>query len=61
MQKFSAVEQAVIFGSRAKGNYKKGSDVDIAILGKDIDDKLTSKISYILNEVSWFNVNWNFP
>jgi len=25
------IEKAVIFGSRAKGNYKEGSDVDIAV------------------------------
>jgi len=50
MQRFTAVEQASIFGSRAMGNYKKGSDVDIAIMGSNIDCNLTSKISYLLNE-----------
>jgi len=50
MQRFAVVEQALIFGSRAMGNYKKGSDVDIAIKGRDIDYTLTSKISYLLNE-----------
>ncbi|MDR2898644.1 MAG: nucleotidyltransferase domain-containing protein [Spirochaetaceae bacterium] len=29
----SAVEKATVFGSRAKGNYKKYSDVDIALYG----------------------------
>ncbi|MDB5007881.1 MAG: polymerase beta domain protein region [Mucilaginibacter sp.] len=28
---FPEIKKAVIFGSRAKGNYKQGSDVDIAI------------------------------
>jgi predicted nucleotidyltransferase len=28
---FPEIKKAVIFGSRAKGNYKSGSDVDIAI------------------------------
>ena len=28
---FEAVESATLFGSRAKGNYKTGSDIDIAI------------------------------
>jgi len=29
-------EKATIFGSRVKGRYKPGSDVDIAIWGDDI-------------------------
>ncbi len=28
---FEEVESATLFGSRAKGNYKTGSDIDIAI------------------------------
>ena len=28
------VKEVIIFGSRAMGNYKKGSDVDLAIKGK---------------------------
>jgi len=36
LQQFSEIEKAVIFGSRVKGNYKPGSDVDIAIWGNDI-------------------------
>ena len=30
------VEKAVIFGSRARGDYKKASDIDIAIYAKDL-------------------------
>ena len=33
---FEEIEKAVIFGSRAKGNYKTASDVDIAVFGKNI-------------------------
>ena len=44
------VEEAIIFGSRAKGNYKNGSDVDIALNGKELDFKTISLISYLLNE-----------
>lgn len=44
------VEQAFIFGSRAKGNYKNGSDVDIALKGKNLNFKITSHISCLLNE-----------
>ena len=40
------VKKCKIFGSRAKGNYKKGSDIDMAIIGDE------RKISYYLNEES---------
>ena len=32
-QKHLDVEEAIIYGSRAMGNYKPGSDVDIALKG----------------------------
>lgn len=28
-----AVEQALLYGSRAKGNYKRGSDIDLTLKG----------------------------
>lgn len=42
----SNVSKSIIFGSRAKNTYKKGSDVDIAIVGDE------RRLSYILNEES---------
>ena len=38
------VSECIIFGSRAKGTHKKGSDVDLAVSSSE------NKISYILNE-----------
>ena len=52
LKQFSNIEQAIIFGSRAKGNYKRGSDVDIAIKGKEINHETVSSISFQLNEES---------
>jgi predicted nucleotidyltransferase len=49
IKQYPAVEQAIIFGSRAKGNYKKGSDVDIALKG-DINFNIISRINSTLNE-----------
>lgn len=31
------IEKVLIFGSRSKGNYRAGSDIDLAIVGKDLD------------------------
>ncbi len=49
---FAEIDQAVLFGSRAKGNYKPGSDVDIAIKGKGITHSCVARLSAILNEES---------
>lgn len=46
---FPAVERAVIFGSRAKGTAARGSDIDIALFGNNLED-ITSKIHYQLEE-----------
>lgn len=47
---FAEVEKACIFGSRAKGNFKLGSDIDIALWGMGITPKIRQKIAYQLNE-----------
>ncbi|VVM20639.1 Type I restriction-modification system, specificity subunit S (EC [uncultured Gammaproteobacteria bacterium] len=41
------LEKVILYGSRAKGNYKDGSDIDITLLGK----QLTLKTVYALEEV----------
>jgi predicted nucleotidyltransferase len=49
-QRFPEIEKAVIFGSRAIGNFKQVLDIDIALTGKNITSKLISKICAELNE-----------
>ena len=44
------IEEVIIFGSRAMGNYKKGSDIDIALKGQDISRKIVSRLSDDLSE-----------
>lgn len=44
------IEKASIFGSRGIGNYKNGSDVDIAIYGTFITAETVNKLSITLNE-----------
>ncbi len=43
------VEEAIVFGSRAMGNYKPGSDVDIALKG-NLNADTCSDIFVELNE-----------
>jgi predicted nucleotidyltransferase len=49
--KFEEVEEAVLYGSRAKGNYKPGSDIDIALKGKKINLRLLNKMDIDLDEL----------
>lgn len=30
------IEKVILFGSRARGNYQRGSDIDLAVLGGDV-------------------------
>ncbi len=46
------IKKAIIFGSRAKGNYKNSSDVDIAIVGQDVNFDTVSSVHYKLEEES---------
>ena len=50
LQKESAVARAIIFGSRAKGNHRNGSDVDIALKGKKMTDAAAAHIGSLLND-----------
>lgn len=50
LEEYSDVEEAYIFGSRAKGNYRLGSDIDIAIKTLHPDVGIAWSISGILNE-----------
>ncbi|HAN10002.1 MAG TPA: DNA polymerase III subunit beta [Clostridiales bacterium] len=49
---FEEIKKAVIFGSRAKGNYKQGSDIDIAIFGDSISFGTVARLHTILEEES---------
>jgi predicted nucleotidyltransferase len=44
------IEEVILFGSRAKGIQKNGSDVDLAIKGRNVTDKTTKRFSTKLNE-----------
>ena len=48
--KFDNVEKVVLFGSRAMGNYKRASDVDIALYGKDVNAALACSVKYEIEE-----------
>ncbi len=49
LHQFPEIDEALLFGSRAMGRERRGSDVDIALKGKNLDP-IVSKVSYKLNQ-----------
>ncbi len=45
------VHQAILYGSRAKGNYRAGSDIDLCLLGKDLTVTQLLKIENELDDL----------
>ncbi len=50
-KKYSELEKAILYGSRAKGNYKNGSDIDITLIGDTLTYKLICDIENDLDEL----------
>ncbi|MDP2691558.1 MAG: nucleotidyltransferase domain-containing protein [bacterium] len=48
--RFPDVEEAIVFGSRAKGNAKVSSDVDIALKGNTLTREIIGQIHGLLEE-----------
>jgi predicted nucleotidyltransferase len=51
LRTFPQVEKAVIYGSRAKGNYKRGSDIDLTLFGGELTDRVQSRIYWALDDL----------
>ena len=50
LAKWPEIEEVILFGSRAKGNYKKGSDIDLAIKGEQCSASLALDLKAYINE-----------
>lgn len=58
------IEQVWLYGSRAKGTNRPGSDVDLALIGPDVKRETVRHIHFVLEEESpmpfFFDVlHWN--
>lgn len=45
------VEKAALYGSRAKGNFKNGSDIDLALYGRDLNLTALHRIEDALDDL----------
>ncbi|MCE2678775.1 MAG: nucleotidyltransferase domain-containing protein [Burkholderiaceae bacterium] len=44
------LEKAMVYGSRAMGNYRAGSDIDIALIGEKLSNDMLSKLARLFDE-----------
>jgi predicted nucleotidyltransferase len=51
LARFPEVEKALLFGSRAKGTHKHGSDIDLALVGRDLDWRKLGQIDDALDDL----------
>lgn len=49
--KYPHVEKVIIYGSRAKGNYKTGSDIDLTMIGEKLTVQDRSHIFHELDDL----------
>ena len=48
---FPAIEKAILYGSRAKGNFKAGSDIDLTLYGVSLTKDLRSIVACALDDL----------
>jgi uncharacterized protein len=48
---YPQIEKAVLYGSRAKGTYKNGSDIDLTLMGGDIDISILYRVEEAIDEL----------
>ena len=51
LKQFTEVEKAYLYGSRAKGNYKPSSDIDLVLKGQHLQLRQLSAISLQLDDL----------
>ncbi len=51
LKKYEEVESAKIFGSRARGDYREASDIDIALFGNKLTSSINTKIFFEIEDL----------
>ena len=54
---YPEVETAILYGSRAKGNFKPGSDIDLTFKGTGLDLTVLNRVD---NELDDLLLPWSF-
>lgn len=45
------IDKVIVYGSRAKGNYRPGSDIDLTLFGNELNQRQCSDIAEELDEL----------
>ena len=49
--KFPEIKEVIIYGSRAKGNFREGSDIDLILKGEDLTEAIRTQIWLELDDL----------
>ena len=49
--RFPEVQRAILYGSRAKGNFKPGSDIDLTLHGESLSQRVLNQIAADLDDL----------
>ncbi|SMO94845.1 nucleotidyltransferase domain-containing protein [Gracilimonas mengyeensis] len=50
-EKHEAIQEVILYGSRAKGNFKPASDIDLVIRGNDMSERELTKVENELDDL----------
>ena len=51
-EKHPEIDNVIIYGSRAKGNYRVGSDIDLTLIGNELKYDLIGKVSSEIDDLN---------
>jgi predicted nucleotidyltransferase len=51
-EKYPEIKKVIIYGSRAKGNYRTGSDIDLSMFGDDLNYSLIGSVSSDIEDLN---------
>lgn len=49
--RYPAIDTAILYGSRAKGTHREGSDIDLTLKGEGLDLKALNRVSRDLDDL----------
>ncbi len=49
--KYPQIEKVLLYGSRARGNFRNGSDIDLTLKGESLESRLLFKIENELDDL----------
>lgn len=50
--KYPQIQEVILYGSRARGDYREGSDIDLTIKGDSLDNALLYRIEEDIEDLS---------